>query len=76
LECDSDNELDDCALLDVVVDGNSDEDNIIQNFVWVDMNSYKGQGENFMGSVGPQVAAKQVTEIVDIYQFFQQGIYK
>jgi hypothetical protein len=50
LEFDSENELDDCALLDVVVDDNNDEDNdIIQDFVWEDMNSYKRQRENFTG---------------------------
>jgi hypothetical protein len=42
LEFDSENELDDCALLDVVVGGNSDEDDINQDFVWEDMNNYKG----------------------------------
>jgi hypothetical protein len=69
-EFDSENELDDCALLDVVVDDNSDEDDIIQDFVWEDMNNYKGQRKNFMGSVGPQGAAKEVTEIVDVFDLF------
>jgi hypothetical protein len=32
------------------------------------MNNYKGQRENFKGSVGLQVSAKQVTETVDIFQ--------
>jgi hypothetical protein len=31
------------ALLDVVVDGDSDEDDDIQDFVWEDMNNFKGQ---------------------------------
>jgi hypothetical protein len=30
-ECDSENELDDCAVLDVVVNGDSDHDDIIQD---------------------------------------------
>jgi hypothetical protein len=35
LECYSDNELDDCALLEAVVNGDSDEhDDIIKDFVW------------------------------------------
>jgi hypothetical protein len=56
-------ELDDHALLDVVVDDNSDEDDdIIQDFVRKEMNNYTGQRENFMGSVEPQGAAKEVTE--------------
>jgi hypothetical protein len=42
-EFDSENELGDCALLDVVVDDDSDEDDIIQDFVWEHMNNYKGQ---------------------------------
>jgi hypothetical protein len=34
--------LDDCAILDVEVDGDSDDD-IIQDFVWENMNNYKGK---------------------------------
>jgi hypothetical protein len=34
------------------------------------MNNYKGQMENFKGSVGPQGAAEEVTEIVDILKLF------
>jgi hypothetical protein len=60
LEHDSDNEVDDCAILDVVVECDSDEDdNIIQHFVQGDMNNYKGQRENFIGSGGPQGALKK-----------------
>jgi hypothetical protein len=33
-------------------DGDSDEyDDIIQDFIWEDMNNYKGQRGNFTGSV-------------------------
>jgi hypothetical protein len=70
LEFDTDNELDDCALFDVVNGDSDKDDDIIQDFVWEDMNNYKGQRQNFMGSVGPQGAAKQVTEIVDFFQLF------
>jgi hypothetical protein len=52
-----------------VVDDDSDDD-IIQDFVWEDMDNYKGQRENFTGSVGPQGAAKEVTEIVDVFELF------
>jgi hypothetical protein len=31
-ECDSENELDDCAVLDVVMDGGSDQDGVIQDY--------------------------------------------
>jgi hypothetical protein len=65
----SENELDDCSLLDVVVVDDSDEDDI-QDFVWEDMNNYKGQRKNFTGSVGPQGAADEVTEIVDVFKLF------
>jgi hypothetical protein len=33
-----------------VVDGDSDQDDIIQDLVWEDMNNYKGQRENFTGT--------------------------
>jgi hypothetical protein len=46
LECDSENELDDCAVLDVEVDGDSDQDDI-KDFVWEDMNNYKGDQLSF-----------------------------
>lgn len=53
LELDGKNELNSCNLLDVVVEDNSDQDDdIIQGFVREDMNYYKEQNENFMGSVG------------------------
>jgi hypothetical protein len=43
LKFDSDNELDDCALLDIVMSGESDEnDNFIQDFVWENVNYYRG----------------------------------
>jgi hypothetical protein len=72
LKSDNDNELEDHALLDVVVnEGSDDDDNIIRDFVWENMKNYKGQKENFMGSVGPQGAAKHVTEIVDVLKCFQ-----
>jgi hypothetical protein len=41
-EFDSDNEMNDCALLDVVVNDNSNNnDNIIRNFVWEGVKNYK-----------------------------------
>lgn len=59
LEFGSDNELHDFALLDVVVNNDSNEDDsIVQDFIWEDMENYEGQREDFMGSVGPQTVAK------------------
>lgn len=38
--------MDDCALLDLVVDDNFDEDDdIIQDFVWDNMNNYRDKGK-------------------------------
>jgi hypothetical protein len=64
----NDIELDDSALLDVMVNDDSDEDDIIQDFAWVDINNYKVQRENFTGSVGPQGVAKHVTEVVNVFE--------
>jgi hypothetical protein len=55
------------------VDGDSDQEDIIQDFVWEDMNSHKGQRKKFTGIVGPQGAVKQVTEIVDVFKLFFNG---
>jgi hypothetical protein len=65
---DTENDLEDRALLHTVVsDGSDEDDSATQDFVWENMEYYKGQRENFMGSVGPQGAAKHITEIVDIF---------
>jgi hypothetical protein len=72
LEIDNDSELDYHALLDVVVnDGSDEDDNITQDFVSENMENYMGQRENFMGNVGSQRATEHVTEIVDVFEFFQ-----
>jgi hypothetical protein len=47
---------------------------ILFKTVWEDMNNYKGQRENFTGSVGPQGALKQVTNCGCLRIIFQQGI--
>jgi hypothetical protein len=76
---DSNNEVDNFALLHVSVNGDSDDDNdIIQDFVWENMENYKGQRKNFTGSVKSQGTAKQVihttAEEKDIYaQQFLHG---
>jgi hypothetical protein len=37
--------------------------------IWKNIQNHTGQSENFMGSIGPQLAAKHVTEIVvTVYQ--------
>jgi hypothetical protein len=44
-----------------VINGRSDEDgSYTKDFVWENMQTYWGHGENFKGSVGPQGTAKYV----------------
>jgi cytochrome c556 len=62
----TENELHNCALFDAVVNDGS----ATQDFVWENMQNYKGQRENFTGSAGPQVATKHVTKIVVILNCF------
>jgi hypothetical protein len=65
---DTENELDDRAVLDTMRNEDSnDDDSGTQAFIWENLQNYKGQRENFTGSVGPQGAAKRVMEIVDIF---------
>jgi hypothetical protein len=65
---DTENELEDCALLHTVINEGSDEDDsAMRDFVWENVENYKGQRENFTGNVGPQGAAKLVTQIVDVF---------
>jgi hypothetical protein len=67
----TEDELEDRALLDTVITERSDEDDSArQDFIWEDMEHCEGQRENFMGSVGPQGAAKLVMYIVDIVNCF------
>jgi hypothetical protein len=47
-----------------------EDDSATEAFSWENMENYKGQRENFTGSVGPQGSAKDVTEIVDIFELF------
>jgi cytochrome c556 len=55
-------------VLDIVRNENSDkDDSATEAFIWKNMENYKGQRENFIGSVRPQSAAKDVMEIVDIF---------
>jgi hypothetical protein len=65
---DTENKLEDRTVLDTVRNEDSDEDDsAAQAFIWENMENYKGQRENFMGSVGPQGPAKDVMESVDIF---------
>jgi hypothetical protein len=60
---DTENELEDRAVLDTM----RSEDSDTEAFIWENMENYKGQRENFTASVGPQGPAKDVREIVDIF---------
>jgi hypothetical protein len=74
---DTENELEDHALLDTMGSDGSDEDGdrATQDFIWEDMENYRGQWENFMGSAGAQGTAKHVTDIVDILHCFSKRTY-
>jgi hypothetical protein len=65
---DAENELNNCAFLDNVINDRSDED-----FIWENMQTYKGQRDNVIGSVGCKSAAKYVTvtETVNIFEVLQ-----
>lgn len=69
---DTENDFEDHALLDTVVNDSNDEDDdsATKDFIWDNMKNYKGQRENFTGSAGPQVATKHVTKIVVILNCF------
>jgi hypothetical protein len=64
------NELEDHAVLDTVRNDSDEDGSATEAFIWENMKNYKGQRKNFTGSVGPQGAAKDVMEIVDIFQLF------
>jgi hypothetical protein len=63
---DIENELEDRALLDTV----ENDDSAIQAFVWQNMDNYRGQRENFTGSVGAQGAAKHVRKLWMLSSYF------
>jgi hypothetical protein len=66
---DTENELDDRAVLDAMRNEHSDvDDSGTQAFIWENMQNYNGQRENFTGSVEPQGPVKGVMEIVDIFE--------
>jgi hypothetical protein len=68
---DTENELEDRALIDTLGnDGsNEDDDSGTPDFMWENMQNYRGR-EFFTGSAGVQGAAKHVMEIVDIFELF------
>jgi cytochrome c556 len=76
---DTENDLEDRALLDTVANDNSDDDDddddddsATQDFVWENMVKYKGQRENFTGDVGPQGAGKRYGNCGHFLIVFQQ----
>jgi hypothetical protein len=83
LECDSEqslsesdseteHELEDRALTDTLGNDGSDEDDDSgpPDFVWENMDNYRAQRKTFTGSTGVQGAAKDVIQIVDIFELF------
>ncbi|PNF24933.1 hypothetical protein B7P43_G09365 [Cryptotermes secundus] len=51
-------------------EGSDEDDSANQEFVWEDMQNYRGQREHFTGSVGAQGPSKDLTEIVDVFKLF------
>jgi hypothetical protein len=70
-DSETENELEDRALIDTLGNDGSDEDDGsgTPDFVWENMENYRGR-EIFTGSAGAQGAAKHVMEIVDIFELF------
>lgn len=71
MEFDSNNEFDDHAFLDVVVNDGSDEGgSVTQDFCLEEHANCMRQRDNFMSSVTLQGNAKHVTDTVDIFALF------
>jgi hypothetical protein len=70
--CESDSSVtSDRAFIDAVEYVDSDEDQSAnEEFMWEDMESYRERRENVTGSVGPQGLAKDVTDIVELFELF------
>ena len=71
----SDNEVDDVAVVDAIVnDDSGDEDapviELQTNFIWEDMNNYHGRREIFTGECGPRNIAENIIDIVDSFELF------
>jgi hypothetical protein len=69
----SDNEVDDVAVADAIINNDSgDEDEICNNynFIWEGTDNYRGKRENFCGECGPRNGAENVKNILDCFQLF------
>jgi hypothetical protein len=71
LKFDTENQFNDHAFLDSVINDSSDEDaSSTQDFIWETMQTSKGLREYFTSSAGSQGTEKYVSENVDILNCF------
>jgi hypothetical protein len=69
----SDNEVDDVAVADAIINNYSgDEDEICNNynFIWEGTDNYRGKREHYCGDCGPRKGAENVKNILDCFQLF------
>jgi hypothetical protein len=69
----SDNEVDEVAVEDAIINNDSgDEDEICNNynFIWECTDNYRGKREIFCGECGPRNGAENLKDILDCFQLF------
>ena len=69
----SDNEIDNLAVADAIVNNDSDDEEILtvnKNFVWEDMENYHGHREQFSGDSGPRNGAENINDILGPFMLF------
>jgi len=68
----SDNEIDDIAVADAIInDESGDEEEILhRDFRWEAMDNYTGHREVFSCNFGPRNGAENVNDIVQCFEFF------
>jgi len=64
----SDNEIDDVAIADAVI--NNEEEILHQDFLWETMDNYTGHREVFSCDFGPRNGAENVSDIVEYFELF------
>ena len=68
----SDNEIDDIAVADAIInDDSGDEEEILhRNFRWETMDNYTGHREMLSCDFGPRNGAEKVSDIVQCFELF------
>ena len=66
-----DNEIDDIAVADAIINDDSDEEEILhRDFRWESMDNYTGHREVFSCDFGPRNGAENVSDIVQCFELF------